>query len=137
MYDALTAAELRGKLTTVPVCREGEAIAIAVGMIIAGAKPVVIIQNTGFFEAGDSLRGQAIDLKMPLLMMIGYRGWKADPAKVTDSAARFLEPVLGAYGIPCWIMNQANFSDLIPNALAEAESRGGPTAVLVPAEWQA
>lgn len=137
MYEALAAAERSGQLTAVPVCREGEAIAIAVGLMLGGKKPVVIIQNTGLFEAGDSLRGQAIDLGMPLLMMIGYRGWKADRSQMTDSAARFLEPVLDAYGIPFWTMSRANFATVIPEALAEAERRAGPAAVLVPAEWQA
>lgn len=135
MYEALTDAHRAGSMMTVPVCREGESIAIAVGLMLGGKKPVVIMQNTGLFESGDSLRGQAIDLDMPLLMMIGYRGWSADRSLMTDSAAQYLEPVLDAYGVPFWTMTATNFSTLIPTALAEAERRGGPTAILVPAEW--
>ena len=43
-------------LTLVRVCREGEAWAIAAGLWIGGARPLVVIQNTGLFESGDSLR---------------------------------------------------------------------------------
>lgn len=134
MYEALLDAQRSSGLITVPVCREAESIAIAVGLMLGGKKPVVIMQSTGFFESGDSLRGQAIDLKMPLLLMIGYRGWKPDPADITDSAAAFIEPVLAAYGVPFWTMSRQNFASVIDNALAEAVRRSGPAAILVPAE---
>ena len=44
-------------LTIVPVAREGETVAIAAGLIIGGKTPVCLIQNTGMFESGDSIRG--------------------------------------------------------------------------------
>src|SRR5207248_7755355 len=72
MYDALTADP---SLTVVPICREGEAMGVALGLQIGGKKPIVVIQNTGFFESGDSIRGLVLDLEMPLVMMVGYRGF--------------------------------------------------------------
>jgi sulfopyruvate decarboxylase TPP-binding subunit len=137
LYDALTTAERQGRLTTIPICREGEALAVSLGLLIAGRKPVVIIQNTGLFESGDSLRGQAIDFELPIVMMIGYRGWKADRARITDSAATYLEPVLDAYGVPYRMLSGANFRELIPDSFRQAEERRGPVAILVPAEWEA
>src|SRR5439155_232893 len=41
-------------LQLVRACREGEAIAIAAGLLLGGKRPVVMIQCTGFFEAGDA-----------------------------------------------------------------------------------
>src|SRR5207244_2961061 len=52
MYTAM----LESDLTLVPVCREGESIAIAAGLIMGGQRPVVLIQSTGFYESGDSVR---------------------------------------------------------------------------------
>src|SRR3972149_12284559 len=66
MYDAIMSDP---DLTLVPVCREGEAIAIAAGLRLGGKEPVVLHQNTGFFEAGDSVRGVALDLRVPLLLL--------------------------------------------------------------------
>src|SRR5437867_3257573 len=63
------------RLKLVPVCREGEVVPIAAGLMVAGRKPVAIIQSTGLFESGDSLRGMAIDYQLPLLFLIGYRGY--------------------------------------------------------------
>ena len=36
-------------LDLVPVCREGETMAVAAGLWVGGANPVVLIQNTGVF----------------------------------------------------------------------------------------
>ena len=44
---------------------------------MGGKKPVVLIQNTGMMESGDSIRGLALDINLPLVMLIGYRGWNA------------------------------------------------------------
>ena len=137
MYDALVDAEKMGRLTTVPVCREGEAIPLAMGLLIGGKKPVVIIQNTGLFESGDALRGQAIDYELPIVMLIGYRGWREDAASIVDSAAIYLEPVLDAYGVPHWLLQGHNVRDLVVNAVKQAEQRRGPVAILVPGEWEA
>ena len=71
LYDTMTADP---DLAVVPVCREGETFAIAMGLIIGGKTPVVLIQNTGFFESGDSIRALALDWQLPLLVLVGYRG---------------------------------------------------------------
>ena len=62
-------------LEVVPVSREGESMAVALGLNVAGKVPVVLIQNTGMMESGDSIRGMALDTGFPLLMVVGYRGW--------------------------------------------------------------
>ena len=56
--------------------REGEAFGLASGLYLGGATPLVLIQNTGFFEAGDAFRGTAYNMRLPLVMLVGYRGYK-------------------------------------------------------------
>jgi len=41
-------------LDSLIVSREGEAFAIASGLWLGGKRPVVVIQNTGLLESGDS-----------------------------------------------------------------------------------
>ncbi len=45
-------------LALVPVCREGEAMAVALGLAVAGKRPGVVIQNTGFLELGTRCGGR-------------------------------------------------------------------------------
>ena len=58
-------------LTLLRACREGEAIGIAAGLLLGGKRPLVAIQCTGLFEAGDALRNVVHDLRLPLFLFVG------------------------------------------------------------------
>ena len=132
MYDALTADP---DLTVVPICREGEAMGVALGLQIGGKKPIVVIQNTGFFESGDSIRGLVLDLEMPLVMMVGYRGFhRGQP--ITDSAATFTEPVLKAWGLPYQLVETDEDVPRISRAFEEATGQGHAVCVLIGREYE-
>jgi len=131
MYDAMVESEL----TLVPVCREGESVAVAAGLVMGGKRPVVLIQSTGFFESGDSVRGLALDLKLPLLFMIGYRGYQGKGRPPADSAARFIEPMLDTWGIPHYTVESDATCGHISQAYQEAQKSSHPTAVLMGKEY--
>ena len=132
MYELMTREE---GLKIVPVCREGESMAIAAGIWVGGQKPVVLIQNTGMFESGDSIRGLGIDLEFPLVMMIGYRGWTRHGI-TKDSAARFTEPILHAYGINYYLIESNDDVGRISDAFEEAERTRKPVACLLGAVYR-
>jgi sulfopyruvate decarboxylase subunit alpha len=121
-------------LSLVPVCREGESMAIAAGLWIGGKKPVVLIQNTGMMESGDSIRGLALDINLPLVLIIGYRGWTRHGV-VNDSAARYTEPLLHAWGINYYLVEADEDVERISIAFEEAEREQRPVACLMGAEW--
>ena len=85
-------------------CREGESIAIAAGLWTGGRKPLLVIQITGIMEAGDALRGCGLGPKVPLRLMVGWRGYGGAQAgrMPIDSAYTYTEPLLNAWGIPYW-----------------------------------
>ena len=131
MYELLTGEPT---LDLVPVCREGETMAIAAGLWVGGKKPVVLIQNTGIFESGDSIRGLGLDVHQPLVMLVGYRGWSRH-GLTNDSAARFIEHILHAWGINYYLIETDDDADRISLALAEADRNQRPVAVLVGTEF--
>ena len=131
MYEAMRESQF----TLVPVCREGESIAVAAGLIMGGKRPVVLIQSTGFYESGDSVRGLSIDLHLPLLLMIGYRGYLGRGRPPADSAARFLEPILDTWGIPYYVVESDATCHHISEAYQQAQSTSHPVAVLMGKEY--
>ena len=131
MYQLLTNEPT---LDLVPVCREGETMAIAAGLWIGGKRPIVLIQNTGIFESGDSIRGLGLDVSQPLVMLVGYRGWSRHGI-TTDSAARFIEHILHAWGINYYLIETDEDADRIGVAIQEAERTQKPVAVLVGTEF--
>jgi sulfopyruvate decarboxylase TPP-binding subunit len=131
MYQAM----MQSPITLVPVCREGEAIPVAAGLIAGGKRPVVLIQSTGFFESGDSIRGMALDLRLPVLLMLGYRGYSGRDKPEGDSAARFLEPILSAWRIPFQVVESDAQGHYISEMYQKAQADRHPAAVLFGREY--
>ncbi|MFC2025124.1 thiamine pyrophosphate-binding protein [Chloroflexota bacterium] len=132
MYDAMMSQH---EIALVPVCREGEAIAIAVGLRLGGKNPVVLHQDTGFFESGDSVRGLGLDLQLPLLLLLGYHGLSRGTPK-THSAAIFTEPTLDAWGIKHYIVETDEDVGRISIGYKETHETNRPVAILIGREYQ-
>jgi sulfopyruvate decarboxylase subunit alpha len=134
MYDALQAEQ---DLGFIPVCREGEAFAVAAGLWMGGKTPVILIQNTGLFESGDVLRGTALGLEVPLLMMIGYRGYMEMKAgkQPFDTAAVYTEPILNTWGIPFHHIETDADTAKIAEAFKQAQEISRPVAALICVEY--
>jgi len=92
-----TALAASSRLRLVRVCREGEAWALAAGLHLGGARPVVVIQNTGLFESGDAMRNVLFDMELPLYAVVGYRSCLLEGSR--DTARKYTEPVLAAWNI--------------------------------------
>ncbi|HVK14415.1 MAG TPA: hypothetical protein VM597_37090 [Gemmataceae bacterium] len=82
-------------------CREGEALGVAAGLMLGGARPLAVLQCTGLFEAGDALRNVVHDLHLPLKLLVGVRGYVAHrKGQSNDNCPAFTEPVLDAWRVP-------------------------------------
>ena len=123
------------------VTREGEAFAVASGLWLGGAYPVVVIQNTGLLESGDSLRGTAMRMGVPLLCLVTYRGYHklpkqgGAPDEMTradvDSVAVVSEPTLDAWRVPYELYRSDDDQTRIARAAARAEAESRPVALLL------
>jgi len=124
-----TAIESAPQLNLVRVCREGEAWAIAAGLYLGGARPVVMIQNTGLFESGDALRNVLFDLQLPLWAVIGFRSYFVQNSP--DTARKFTEPILQAWGIETTLIEQPNSADRLIEHFRKVDAEGRPGVVLI------
>ena len=109
-------------------------MSIALGLNVAGKIPVVLIQNTGMLESGDSIRGMAIDTGFPLLMIVGYRGWTRK-GKTPDSAATYTEPFLNAFRLNYYLVEQNDDGPRISEAYEESLATKQPVVVLIGDEY--
>ena len=131
-----------GEIRLLTVTREGEAFAVASGLWLGGANPVVLIQNTGLLESGDSLRGTAIRMGVPLLCFVTYRGYHKLPegddgardvmtCANVDSVAIVTEPTLDAWRVPYELYRSDDDQERIASAAARAEAESRPVALLL------
>jgi sulfopyruvate decarboxylase subunit alpha len=116
------------------VGREGNACSIAAGLWLGGAKPLILIQNTGMLEAGDSIRGWLMSLNVPIVLMVGYRGWTRHGV-TTDTVATYTERFLMAFGLNYYLIESDADSDRIAVAFEEAERTQRPVVILVGDEY--
>jgi len=129
-WESALLAEPAPKL--IRVCREGEAIAVAAGLMLGGAKPLVLIQCTGLFEAGDALRNVVHDLKLPLFLIIGLRSYYAyQQGSRFDTCPVFAEPILTAWKIPYTLFDRRHTAQELAAAYREAQSENRAGAVFL------
>ena len=120
-------------IEVITVTREGEAFAIASGLYVGGKQPVIIIQNTGFLEAGDAIRGTVVNMQVPVVIFIGYRGYHNRDAEGQwiDSVATFLEPTLKAWRLPYEMLETEADIGCIARAFTKAEATSLPAVILL------
>lgn len=128
----------------ISVTREGEAFATAAGLWIGGQHPLVVIQNTGLLEAGDALRGTLMRMRVPVVCLISYRGYKslaqlAAPAQTPDDLARrdvdsvaaLLEPTLRAWNLAYDMVGDNADLEKIIAAQQRAREQNFPRVLLI------
>jgi len=96
--------------------------------------PLILIQNTGMMDSGNSLRGWAIDLSIPVVLMVGYRGWTRHGV-TRDSAAVYTERFLNAFGISYYLIESDADAGRISIAFDEARKTARPVAALIADEY--
>ncbi|HEU5380124.1 MAG TPA: thiamine pyrophosphate-binding protein [Ktedonobacteraceae bacterium] len=132
-------AEEDPEVTLVRLAKEEEGIGISAGAHLAGVNSALLMQNHGFLAAINPIVSLALLYKIPLLMLISYRGHfgEKDPWQTQGGLAT--EPILHALNIPIWHLNNA---DEVPQRIKDAQTLAHaalhPVAVLLSRElmWE-
>ncbi len=129
----LAALDKERALRVLTCATEDEANAIAAGLYIGGEPVVLMIQHAGLYASVNTLRGVAIDGRVPILYLIGLLGRERDrdPRESRHSMVRYCEPLLDTFGVPHARLEEPNDVHLIPEYYRRAHARRGPAALLV------
>jgi len=128
---AWEAAIIASPVRLIRVCREGEAWAVAAGLYLGGATPVVMIQCTGLFESGDALRNVLHDWKLPIFSVIGYRSYLNQEMLPGDTCLVFTEPILRAWSIDYRLLTRPEQFGEIAEHYRACQAAGKPGAALI------
>ena len=132
-------AEEDPQVTLVRLAKEEEGIGISAGAHLAGVQSALLMQNHGFFAAINPIISLAQLYKIPLLMLISYRGHfgEKDPWQTQGGLAT--EPLLRALNIPyCLVSSPGEVARRIKDAQTMANASLHPVAVLLTRElmWE-
>ena len=129
----LAALDKERDMKVITCATEDEATAMAAGLWIGGEPCVLMIQHAGLYASVNTLRGVAMDGKIPTFYMIGLlsREKEKDPRDSRHSMVRFAEPLLDVFDVPHARLEGPNDVHLIPQYYKLSRERRGPAAVLV------
>ena len=131
--SVLAALDKERALRVVTCATEDEANAIGAGLWIGGEAVVLMIQHAGLYASVNTLRGVAMDGRVPMFYMIGLlqRERDRDPKESRHSMVRFAEPLLDTFDVPHARLEGPNDVHFIPEYYRLSRERRGPAAVLV------
>ena len=112
---------------------EDEANGVAAGLWMTGEPVIVMIQHAGLYASVNTLRGIAMDGRVPVFYMIGLlsREPDKDPLESRHSMVRYCEPLLDLFGVPHARLEGPDDVKLIPQYYRLSRERRGPAAILV------
>ena len=120
------------EMTLVRLAKEEEGVGISAGAHLAGVKSALLMQNHGFLQSVNGIVGVSRLYRIPLLMLISYRGefgerdpWQTEGGGVTEA-------VLNALNIPhSRLEDPAQAAPRIRKAQTLAEASLKPVALLL------
>jgi len=116
----------------VRLAKEEEAVGISAGAHFAGVKSAMLMQNHGFMASINGMVSFAHLYKIPLLMLISYRGSFGERDPWQTQGGNVTEPLLRALGIPYFFLDGVEMvGKRIRQAQTLAESSLQPVAVLL------
>ncbi len=127
------------EMTLVRIAKEEEAIGISAGAHLAGVSSAALMQNHGFLAAINPIVSLALLYKIPLLMLISYRGHMGEKDPWQTQGGLATEPILRALNIPIWHLNTTgDITRRIKDAQTLAHAALHPVAVLLSRElmWE-
>ncbi len=127
------------EMTLVRIAKEEEAIGISAGAHLAGVNSALLMQNHGFLAAINPIVSLALLYKIPLLMLISYRGHMGEKDPWQTQGGMATEPILRALNIPIWhLNNRGDIDRRLKDTQTLALASLHPVAVLLSRElmWE-
>ena len=119
-------------MTLVRLAKEEEAVGISAGAHFAGVKSALLMQNHGFLAAVNGIVSFAHLYRIPLLMLISYRGSFGERDPWQTQGGNVTEPLLRALRIPYIFLDNVDTAKRrIRQAQTLAESSLQPVAILL------
>ena len=114
--------------------REEEAIGIAAGMLLAGSKSLVFMQNAGFANSLSTITSLIQLYQFPLIFLIGWRGYKKNDAPEHTKIGKIQPELLKSLQLKSKILNLKNWKKNCQWAIAE-NKKGNSCALIILREF--
>ena len=112
--------------------REDEAVGIATGAALSKKRALVYMQNSGLGNIGDALTSLAQLYKLPILLLISYRGLEDDRDFPEHSLmGEINDSFLDSLNLRYWNLEKENWHEIMQRAIRSMDEFSSPVVLLV------
>ncbi|MDO8730059.1 MAG: thiamine pyrophosphate-binding protein [Candidatus Omnitrophota bacterium] len=111
--------------------REDLAVGMASGAYLSGRRPVVLMQNSGLGYCLNALTSLNLIYKIPLLLIVGYRGYQGKDAPEHLVMGAHCEALLREVGIPVFVPEAGQAAEAVAEAAAVLRGQKIPAALFI------
>ena len=119
----------------VPSNREDEGMGLCAGAFMGGRRPAIIMQNTAIGVTINALTTLIQYYRIPLPMLISYRGEIGEPVACQVEMAVHTKALLAQLNIPTYHFHKTEDAEELSPILNHAYMARKPTAVLMDATF--
>ena len=137
-----SALEQTESIRVLNACNENQCVTTAAGLTIAGRKPLLVMQNQGFYNCINTVRAVCLDAQIPLVFLVGQFGREfsnigKDSKESCRTMVRLMEPVLDALDVPWMSIDSDADLGQIEKAFKVAHDKRTAVVLLVgaPVSW--
>lgn len=115
----------------VPAVSEDVAIGLAVGAELAGRRPVVLMQNSGLGVSINAFASLAMLYRVPLLVVIGWRGFQGKDAPEHLLIGECMLRLLDDLRLPYHVLEKGREAEGLRAARTTMVATEIPTAIII------
>ncbi|MBI2872231.1 MAG: sulfopyruvate decarboxylase subunit alpha [Chloroflexi bacterium] len=121
----------------IPLTREADGFGICAGLVLAGRRPAMLIQNTGLGNAVTDIASLFQVYQLPLPVLVSWRGVYKETIEVQKNLGQKIPALLQALGVPHTVVEREEDLPLVSSAIEDAYRHQTVHAILLsPRLWE-
>lgn len=135
LAGVIAEVDARKDVLHVPSNKEDEGMGLCAGAFMGGRRPCIIMQNTALGVTINALATLIQYYRMPLPMLISYRGEVGEPVACQVEMAVHTKPLLAQLNIPTYHFHRQSDVEELDGILKHGFMAGKPVAILTDATF--
>jgi sulfopyruvate decarboxylase subunit alpha len=115
-----------------PVAREEEGVGMACGAYLAGWRPAIVMQNSGFGNSVNAIMSLLNYYRVPVVFVVSHRGGDGEPIEAQRMMGVILADLLKVMGVDGLNIVEPKMLALIPPAIEQTYAANRSLAILLP-----
>lgn len=115
----------------IPAVREDAGVGLCAGAYLGGRQPVLLMQNSGFGYSLNAFTSLNLIYKIPVLVVMSWRGCGGKDAPEHIIMGDINEPLLKTSGMEYAVLDENNADQVLATALKKINDEKAPYTLLV------